>query len=232
MKKIVVTLDSPPKNLLGGVIGVYLLKHRACKRVYVGSSSNVHKRLINHAIRLRKQCHENPSLQEAYLDSPHFDVVVYPVSDRESAYKLEQDMLDKFDQHRDMLFNRSMDAKRPGLGIVHSDEAKNRIRQARLGTTAPTEVREKQRASALSRWENNESEKVLLRDHLNKQRLDPEFESKRRKAVAESNNVAVMVGDELFESINTVISSFGVSRGTVRNRCLSQTKRFLDWRYV
>ena len=56
--------------------GVYMIENRSNKKVYIGSSANIERRLLDHRRALRKGMHTNKALQEDFNRRHTFQVYV------------------------------------------------------------------------------------------------------------------------------------------------------------
>lgn len=71
-------------------VGSYILVHKPTGNFYVGSSSNVDRRISIHLNQLRKGIHHNFNFQRLWNANPTVTEFVFPTTDREEAYTLEQ----------------------------------------------------------------------------------------------------------------------------------------------
>jgi len=103
---------------------VYLLTVRETDEFYVGSSSNLKKRLETHFHQLKTGKHHNLNLQSRWNSGNHVDVGYYACRTRDEAYKLEQNIID---DHRDssLLLN-------IGLGVRGGDNLSNNPKRASI----------------------------------------------------------------------------------------------------
>lgn len=78
--------------LLNGKTGVYALYNTITYKYYIGSSSDIGVRLYNHIMKLRKNKHENKSLQLEYSE-PNFCVLLLKQCDDKDLIKLEEQFI-------------------------------------------------------------------------------------------------------------------------------------------
>jgi hypothetical protein len=119
--------------------GAYTI-HHPDGTVYVGSSGDLYTRRIQHLVMLKNGTHHNRTLQAAYDREPHVNFQFSVTPDRETAFDIEQKVLDRFRGDPD-LANTSFDARVAGKGCVRSPEMNERNRQAHLGKKIGAEHR-------------------------------------------------------------------------------------------
>lgn len=113
--------------------GVYLITCDPTGKFYIGASANIRKRWNLHRSQLRRGCHFNPYLQEAWgLYGPSaFKFTVLETVPSQKLLEREQVWLDQLDPDGDRSFNCSQDVFRPCLGRTKSHDARSRISEAR-----------------------------------------------------------------------------------------------------
>jgi group I intron endonuclease len=116
---------------ISGIYKIQSLKNS--KRCYIGSAINIHRRWMNHLVRLRKNCHENNKLQRHYnkygKDDLQFSILIG--CDKNDLLKSEQFFIDIYKPY----FNICLIAG-SHLGVKkkpHTEEAKQRMRIANMG---------------------------------------------------------------------------------------------------
>lgn len=125
-----------PEEEAKRVPGVYLITHEKTNDFYVGSSGDLQQRRRGHLSDLRRGCNKNKRLQHLYNSDENLKFLFKATSNREEAYKTEQELLDKFANSQHML-NTARHAKAAGLGLVRSEETRQKISQAGLGRIPP-----------------------------------------------------------------------------------------------
>ena len=129
--------------------GAYLLRHDASNRVYAGSAADVRKRLLTHKSSLKRNCHENPGLQKAFNEDPNVTVeVIFITAERQSAFVVEQQLLDTCRLKGQETFNLATDLQFPRKGAVESELTREKKRQAQLGKTTSEATKQKIRQSS------------------------------------------------------------------------------------
>jgi len=81
-----------------GELGVYIIRNTRNGKMYVGSSLNTRRRMIDHKTLLNKKKHYNPHLQSAYNKEPdEFEFVHYQTTlTQEEAIAVEQQLIDNW----------------------------------------------------------------------------------------------------------------------------------------
>jgi group I intron endonuclease len=124
------------------ISGIYAITHRATNRHYVGSSTHVMRRLMNHRTLLRRGAHENPRLQFAWNKHGEvsFDFDLLEEVDEVNLLASEQRYLDAFFEQ---LYNLSRVAGKPPSprGVPKSPEHRAKIAEGNRGKVFTEERR-------------------------------------------------------------------------------------------
>lgn len=89
-------------------MGVYLIKNKTTKALYIGSSDNVEKRLRQHQSRLKKGDHPNPRLQAAWNESGYWNfdfALAQPVEHLDQLIPVETDWVESMRSQNVALYN-------------------------------------------------------------------------------------------------------------------------------
>jgi group I intron endonuclease len=86
------------------IIGAYVLTDARTGKFYVGSSQDIKKRISRHISDLRRRDHHCPGLQELWNKNGRLIETIFHAENRDEAYILEQDLLDRF-KDSDKLLN-------------------------------------------------------------------------------------------------------------------------------
>jgi group I intron endonuclease len=115
--------------------GIYCIENTVNNKKYVGSSINVYKRRNRHFSELKMVKHKNIKLQRSYNKHGKDNFIFYVlelVEDKNELIKKEQFYIDtiKPEYNINLIANSS-------LGVIRSEETKEKIRQANLGLEHP-----------------------------------------------------------------------------------------------
>lgn len=124
--------------------GVYIIKNMVNGKFYIGSAVCFYNRWMGHKSSLNRHIHKNPHLQNAwnkYGEDNFIFEILEIVEDTKSLLEREQFWLDKTEAVKKG-YNIRPRAE-SGFGVKLSDEAKEKIRQRRLGTKHSKEARKK-----------------------------------------------------------------------------------------
>lgn len=126
------------------VIGIYAIRRKS--RMYIGSSVNIYNRWVRHRSNLRKNIHHNIHLQRAWnkYGEDSFEFVILEECDVEALLEREQYYMDQCSERYNIA---SIAGSR--LGIPHTPEACEKIRQANIGRNASEETKAKMSASKM-----------------------------------------------------------------------------------
>jgi predicted GIY-YIG superfamily endonuclease len=101
--------------------GAYIITHLGTGKFYIGSSSNLYKRKLNHESQLRQGRHDNAGLQEIYNQSTQMYFSYWISADIEQAKTWEQILLDRH-WGDPLLLNGTSHATKSSLGIPNFSE--------------------------------------------------------------------------------------------------------------
>lgn len=126
------------------IIGIYAIRRE--DRMYVGHSVNVSKRWVRHRADLRRGTHHNIHLQRSWnkYGEDAFEFVILEECSVEQLLEREQ-------HHMDQCSERYNIAPIAGsrLGLTHTPEAREKIRQANIGRKHSPETRAKMSAQRM-----------------------------------------------------------------------------------
>jgi len=161
--------------------GIYRIRNLKNGKCYIGSAVNFTRRWNNHRIALRKNKHHNPHLQRAWNkygeDGFAFEIVE---ADLETPYLISREQY--WFNHTDCkkLYNVDLTAG-SRLGHRHTDEAKEKLRQANLGKRASKETRQK-----MSEHQRGHTNPLSMRQKLSAYNRTRIFAPETRKRMSES----------------------------------------------
>ena len=115
------------------ISGIYKIKNIKNNKVYIGSSIDIINRWYDHKTRLNKKRHHSIKLQRAFNKYGKECFIYDIIEECESDYLIikEQYYIDLFDSYKNG-YNSVPNAKN-NLGMIHSDETKEKIRDASKG---------------------------------------------------------------------------------------------------
>lgn len=143
--------------------GIYQLLNLVNNKRYVGSAVNLKRRNKQHFSDLRKGKHHCIHLQNAfekYGEENFIFEVLEIVEDKNNLLQWEQWFLDYYDF--ESLYNTCPTAGN-SLGVVRSEETKEKLRKANLGKRHSEETKEKCRIASLGKISKRHSEETKIR---------------------------------------------------------------------
>jgi group I intron endonuclease len=140
----------------------YFINNIANNQIYIGSTSNIFRRLGYHRNKLVSNTHSNVNLQNGFhVNLKGFiDVCVIFANDREDAYDIEQMLLDSFKDDK-RLTNIAINARKTNLGIPWEQERKDYISRINTGRIVSKETREKISKAHIGKIRSEEIRKKL-----------------------------------------------------------------------
>lgn len=140
-------------------VGVYIIQNKDTLETYIGSGV-LESRQQTHKYLLERGNHWNKKLQSAYNINPNFDFIGVPIDDnitreekRKLALEVEQDLINYF-WGSPLLKNIAKDVEKPMTGFKHSEETKEKNRQAQVIRCKDPEYLQKIGAGVKKAWEN------------------------------------------------------------------------------
>lgn len=208
-------------------VGVYAIHVCFTGQYYFGSTNDLYRRLVSHRTALTKGVHKNRFFRAIDLISPDFEITykALAIEDREVAYKIEGLLIDMC-WGRPELMNIHQDVKSM-LGIKHTDETRERMRQSALLRPPPsTEIRNKI-SQTLSNRQLKPTHALKISESNKRRWKDPEF----RKMWAERKGVKqVMVSGLTYDSVSHAARAHGIGISTAHRRV--NDPKYADWFYV
>ena len=172
-------MNNQIKNL-PSLPGVYQIVNKTNLRVYIGQSANIKKRLREHFNRLQRNKHVNPHLQNAwnaYGEQNFFFGVLKIVHDQDKRNDEEQMWIDILFGQRSYNSLKSVvpitdeirvKITKSKMGIRHSEDAKRRMSEARIGVKLSKEHKEKIGKAGLGKRHSEDVKRRMSEAHRGK----------------------------------------------------------------
>lgn len=142
--------------------GIYQIINLKNNNRYIGSSKNINKRKFRHFLDLKNNMHHSLYLQRAYnkygKENFKFNILEI-INDINILYKREQYYIDIFKPEYNICQKTNS-----LIGIVRSEETKEKLRQINLGKKHSKETRKKMKKNNAKYWLG----KKLTEEHKNK----------------------------------------------------------------
>lgn len=243
--KALIAFDTQPKNISRrehSHPAAYALLHESTNSIYIGSTSNLYRRLSNHKTDLRRGVHKNDNLQQAFNCDERFSLSFVKTDDHAAALKIEQQALDVL-MSDGRLLNISPDAVFANKGVKLDDERKEQIRQRTIQQFSTEEARNRHREISLNQWAdpayrarfNEGSSKVDMAAKAEKIAAtvksmwdDPDYRAHQVKHLHERRRPVVVCGVE-YSSVKDAIIGTGLPASTVNSRL---SRGHPDYHYV
>lgn len=229
--------------------GCYILNHVATGKFYIGSTSNLYRRHQQQLTSLRLGVNHNPELQRLFDEDDYFTYDYVATVDRDAAYDMEQDELDRLLNHQDCVnvLNDARKAWKPGT--VPEDQiaqlrARNTIihsgKKYRQGMTASDETRAKLSESIRINWETRSDRRTDRTERparlgargrvaTDEQRSNMRTASIER-GIKRSKGVCICGVD--YHNAGYAAIAHNVTRRTIVQRIASDDPRWEEWKYA
>lgn len=249
---------SPSMNISDNLVGVYVIYNPDTLEFYIGTSKNIHNRLIRHRGMLFNETHYNINLQKSFYRSYYLQVMYFICTDRNSAYDLEQELIDSNIDNPSIL-NISVDSRNSRKNLKFSEETINKIRSS--WTTArrqkasenirqvhtilhTSQAIEKQRERMMGNKFGTgqvitEERREFLRklnsgktlSEETKQRISDSKKEAFANGSVRSRAVQIMVNGIRYVSSSEAGKQLNVHSGLVWHRVNSEKDKYKDWKY-
>jgi group I intron endonuclease len=140
------------------ISGIYKIINQTNDKYYVGSSTNISHRWHEHKRILRRNCHDNPHLQNAWnrYEEPNFIFSVIEGVSISNLLNVEQKYLDIAKSESDKCYNISFVSDNPMFGRHHSVGTKLKMQELKIGKRHTQEHNQKIAKSLLGNTRNYE----------------------------------------------------------------------------
>jgi group I intron endonuclease len=195
--------------------GTYELTHVATQKVYVGSTTNIYSRCVEHMSRLAKGTRHNQDMQDAYNQSPFFELsfTPAPLEHRELLIQGEQNLIDLY-KDSGFLLNRSTDAEVSARGYARTEEHLSKLIEGNLGRAKSPEEREKHRLGKLGKKLSDETKEKISQARTGKPRYR-----------------AIEIEEKSYPSIVSAARELDISPKAIAVRLKSNNPAFEHWQY-
>lgn len=222
--------------------GVYCIINLINRKKYAGSSVDIKNRWHKHKSDLKRGCHDNPYLQREFNkygeDAFDFRVLVY--TDPEEALPLEQFILDNYLYLFE--YNIAKNATAPMLGRKHSEEAKVKMSNAKMGENHPNfgKTLPEETRSKISEAHAGKTLSEKHKQKISESRTGTHHAKETKRKISESNSGDkcykwIDIPDEKIDEMQSLRAQgysyrkieniLGVSDSTVRKRLNSASKK-------
>lgn len=217
----------PPHNeLVSKFCGVYLILHLKSGRCYVGSSGNLYGRKNAHIGLLKQNKHFSKDFQFCYNECNKLAIFYLPTKDRDSAFELEQKILD-LHLKSSYLFNTASDSVFSQKNAIVSEETRKKLSAVSKGRVQDPEWVKKRTAYLLGRT-LPETTVEKIRQKALERGIDP-----RMTLLAKEKTSKPLMADGVkFNCIADASREFGINPNSVKKRVLSLNPRFKDWYFL
>jgi len=184
--------------------GIYIIENKANGKIYIGSSVNLRTRWNKHLSDLRRGIHGNPHLQAAWnqygeesFEYRIIETMEDSVKQRELYYINYYNALD-----REIGYNIAKTTHCPMEGREHTEESKEKMRQAKLG----------ENNNFYGRTHTEETKRKISEANSGRVR-SKEFRLAQSKRISGAQNQNAVMTDELVVSLRKEYASLENKRG-------------------
>lgn len=131
MKIVEIEYEGYQTSHMRNECGAYILIHSESRKVYYGSTKNLHRRLIEHKKDARYGNHGNKEFQQLAFKDPWFEVIFFPTGSKDEAIEKEQELIDAGNPL--LMLNVARDARNSMNGLAKLPEVKEKYRKNMLG---------------------------------------------------------------------------------------------------
>lgn len=206
--------------------GTYVI-HVPGAKEYIGSSSDLYRRVLKHASELNRGVHPIKDLQNDHDScNDNVDVTFTVLDTKEAALDNEQSLLDARIS-TGTLYNMATNARasQQGLRRTLSEETKLKMSESRKGTEATKEKIEKMSAARRGKPMSEEHKAKIKEANKNSQ-----GSINALLQLAESRQQPISVNNVVYPSSSIAAKELGITTNTVFGRVKSPN--FPDWRKV
>lgn len=217
---------TPPGKNVGAskykeVCGCYVIEHVKTGMVYVGSTRDLARRVRTQLTTMPSGEHYNKGVRETCGLHDELKAYIVITTDRDTAYSVEQRIVDIF-VPLGLTFNIGVDdVRRPTLGVSPSIETRIKRGLAGIGKTHSEETKEKMRAWNIGRKHTPETRTKL--SEIRKALWSDAAFVQQSPLAAHSKRccMPVRAGEITYQSITAAAVAFKLNESTIAKRCRS-----------
>lgn len=230
--------------------GAYILRFRS-GFFYVGSTDNFARRRMEHEGGFNRSNHVNRRLLDAYLDSGAYSFDWSPTDDRESAYRLEQALINEHRNNPLLLNFEKIVAVRDSavsakisetlMGHAVTDETRRKIGEARKGNqdwlgrthsdSSKLKMSESQRGNTNAKGHvvSAECREKIRQTHLGRKHSD---EARLKVSLNSTAVKRISIDGVEYRSITEAAKATNVKHDTIRRRCMDARPEWSGYRFI
>lgn len=140
---------------------IYILNPINTPEVYIGATNDLKERLKRHRLALNKDKHHNPVLQKRHNENKEIQIVAIPLQNDSNPFLLEKELIKEFSSNKNCLNIQYNINREPIVRKPISDETREKMRLAKLGTKQSDETKEKRAESHRGQKRSEEARKNL-----------------------------------------------------------------------
>ena len=216
---------------------VYMHKNKINNKVYIGiTKRKPNQRWGNGSGYKRNSYFYNAIKKYGWDNFEHY--ILFENLPPDDAYKKEQELIALYkSNHKEYGYNRSIGGEFGSLGVVVSEETKEKIRKARIGKNLSDEAKEKDRLAHLGSKNAMWGKPSPRRG----KKFGAMSENQKAKLRAKSKPKRVMCIELniIYESISQAERETGINKGCIANACIGRTQSAgkrnnhpLHWKYL
>lgn len=217
--------------------GAYVIQTMDGSLTYVGSSSNVSRRLNEHLSELRCRKHPKRELQIAFDRATKLVFYLRATETREEAYDIEQAMFDQLAQI-DGFLNSSVSARNPCVfpeGFVHPNTGRKRdpVMMA-AAVSKRTGVYVGENSKNFGRKHSAETKARLSEIAKARPVSEEKVEAMRAARIGKINPKAksIIIDDVYYLSAGHASAVMGIPTATIYSRAASSNPKFQNWAFA
>lgn len=154
------------------VVGIYKIENAVNGKVYIGQSTNMARRWVEHRHELKKGIHDNDYLQKSYdkYGTESFLFKIIEECDKDVLCSREQYWIDKYKVSKESVYNLQLSImdvngeNNPFFGKKHTKETRKRMSDAKKGKRSGRYGKKHTKDSKVKMALNSRSRKLNIED--------------------------------------------------------------------